>query len=58
MGGGGDSGWGEGFLCSFRVKLKHSFLPTCISLWNNLPIDSVNCTTYVALTSHTAPLFI
>ena len=39
-------------------QLKHSFLRTYILLWNNLPIDSVNCTMYVAFKSHTAPLFI
>ena len=35
-------------------QLKHSFLPTCISLWNNLPIDSKSCITYVAFKSHIA----
>ena len=39
-------------------QLKRSFLPTCISLWNNLPIsiDSINCITYVTFKSHIATL--
>ncbi len=28
---------------------KHSFLPNSISLWNNLPLEAVNCTTLPTL---------
>ena len=38
-------------------QFKHSFMPTCISLWNNLPLESVSCTTYSSFKSYTVPLF-
>ena len=37
---------------------KHSFLPNSISLWNNLPLEAVNCTTLPTFKYYTVPLFL
>ena len=37
---------------------KHSFLPNSISLWNNLPLEAVNCTTLPTFKYYTLPLFL
>ena len=37
---------------------KYSFLPNCISVWNNLPLEVVNCTTLPMFKYYTLPLFL
>ena len=37
--------------------LKYSFLPTILSVWNNLPIVAVNCTSLLQFKHHISPLF-
>ena len=37
---------------------KYSFLPNSISLWNNLPLEVVNCTTLPMFKYYTLPLFL
>ena len=37
---------------------KYSFLPNSISVWNNLPLEAVNCTTLPMFKYYTLPLFL
>ena len=37
---------------------KYSFLPNSISVWNNLPLEAVHCTTLPMFKYYTLPLFL
>ena len=37
---------------------KYSFLPNSISVWNNLPLEAVNCITLPMFKYYTLPLFL